>query len=129
MSLSKVISILVLCTIAKLALAETSNENENVLNNLSWSCVNNATCVRSIAKDVVHKLRERKGVNFGVFNIEPVKRIPLDAEGRSSKVMSFLSGNAVNFPIGPLVFGIERSEEYPNYLEISLKRKIEGKCK
>jgi hypothetical protein len=108
-------------------LAETSTDNENVLNDLSWSCVNNANCVRSLARNVVHKLRDRKAVNFGVFSIEPVKRIPLkDAEGRSSKLTNFLSGHAVSVPLGPMVFGIERSEDYPNYLEVSIRKNVEG---
>lgn len=129
MYFKKVISILIICKVAQSALAEESNQDaaqENVLSELSWSCANNATCVKRIARDVVHKLKAHKPVNFGVFSIAPVERIPLTVDGSSSRAMDFLSGNALQFPIGPMVFNIERSAEYPNFIEVSLLRKADG---
>ncbi|XP_039449908.1 uncharacterized protein LOC120428851 [Culex pipiens pallens] len=129
MYFKKVVSILVICVVAGSALAEESKPEvapENVLNELSWSCANNASCVTRLARKVVQKLATRKPVDFGAFAIEPVERIPLTVEGRSSRALDFLSGNAVKFPIGPMVFNIERSADYPNFIEVSLLRKADG---
>lgn len=130
MYFKKVVSILVICVVAGSALAEESKPEvapENVLNELSWSCANNASCVTRLARKVVQKLAARKPVDFGAFAIEPVERIPLTVEGRSSRALDFLSGNAVKFPIGPMVFNIERSADYPNFIEVSLLRKADGR--
>ncbi|XP_055524593.1 uncharacterized protein LOC129718163 [Wyeomyia smithii] len=129
MFFKKVVSILVICIAAQSALAEESKEeaaSENVLNELSWSCANNASCVKRLASDVVRKLKTRKAIDFGAFSIEPVERIPLTVEGRSSRALDFLSGHAIKFPIGPMVFNIERSADYPNFIEVSLLRKADG---
>ncbi|XP_053682012.1 uncharacterized protein LOC128732716 [Sabethes cyaneus] len=125
MYFKKVVSILVICIAAQSALAEEAAP-ENVLNELSWSCANNASCVKRLARDVVQKLKTRKAIDFGAFSIEPVERIPLTVEGRSSRALDFLSGHAIKFPIGPMVFNIERSADYPNFIEVSLLRKADG---
>ncbi|XP_055587698.1 uncharacterized protein LOC129740121 [Uranotaenia lowii] len=123
MYFKKVVSFLIIGVVAsQCVLAEESN----VLNDLSWSCANNASCVKHLASDVVHKLKARKSINFGVFSIEPVERIPLTVEGRSSRALDFLSGNAFKFPLGPMVLNIERSADYSNYIEVSLLKKADG---
>lgn len=128
MFLKKVVSILVICIVTQSALAEESKEaTENVLNELSWSCANNASCVTRVARDVVHKLKNGKPLDFGAFSVEPVEHIPLAVEGRSSRALDFFSSNALKFPVGPMVVNIERSSEYPDYIEISLLRKADGK--
>ncbi|XP_062561312.1 uncharacterized protein LOC134225340 [Armigeres subalbatus] len=127
MFLKKVVSILVICIVTRSALAEESKEDtENVLNELSWSCANNATCVTRVARDVMQKLKNGKPLDFGAFSVEPVEHIPLTVEGRSSRALDFLSSNALKFPLGPMVINIERSTDYPNYIEVSLLRKADG---
>ncbi|XP_058459775.1 uncharacterized protein LOC131435645 [Malaya genurostris] len=129
MFFKKVVSILVICIVAQSVLAEESKQDaasENVLNELSWSCANNASCVTRLARDVVQKLKARKPVDFGAFSIEPVEKIPLTVEGRSSRALDFFSGNALKFPIGPVLFNVERSADYPNFIEVSLLRKDDG---
>lgn len=126
MFLKKVVSILVICIVAQSALAEESKPTENVLNELSWSCANNATCVTRVARDVMQKLKNGKPLDFGAFAVEPVEHIPLTIEGRSSRALDFFSSNALKFPIGPMVVNIERSADYPNFIEVSLLRKADG---
>lgn len=126
MFLKKVVSILVICIVAQSALAEESKPTENVLNELSWSCANNATCVARVARDVMQKVKNGKPLDFGAFAVEPVEHIPLTIEGRSSRALDFFSSNALKFPIGPMVVNIERSADYPNFIEVSLLRKADG---
>lgn len=126
MFLKKVVSILVICIVAQSALAEESKPTENVLNELSWSCANNATCVTRVARDVMQKLKNGKPLDFGAFAVEPVEHIPLTIEGSSSRALDFFSSNALKFPLGPMVVNIERSADYPNFIEVSLLRKADG---
>uniref|UniRef100_A0A9I3A6K5 Protein osiris 4 n=1 Tax=Anopheles christyi TaxID=43041 RepID=A0A9I3A6K5_9DIPT len=125
MSLKKVVSILVICVVAVQG-ASVAQKDTSLASQLSWDCVNNVNCVTGLAKDVMHKLQSRRSIDFGVFSVQPVEHIPLDEEGRSSRALDFLSSNALQIPVGPTVLNIERSADYPNYVEVSLLKKEDG---
>ncbi|XP_050091263.1 uncharacterized protein LOC126574892 [Anopheles aquasalis] len=140
MSFKKVISILVICVIAggqaasvrtasKAAAARSDAAAATVAGELSWSCVNNVTCVTGLAKDVMQKLKERRSIDLGLFSVQPLEHRPLeDTEGRSSssRAIDFLSSNALQVPLGPMVVNVERSADYPNFVEVSLLKKADG---
>ncbi|XP_052863714.1 uncharacterized protein LOC128270354 [Anopheles cruzii] len=127
MSFKKVISILVICVVAvQGASVPSPAHSEGVVGELSWSCVNNVSCVTGLAQDVIQKLKDRRSIDFGVFSVQPVDHIPLQVEGRSSRALDFLSGNALQVPLGPMVVNVERSADYPNFIEVSLLRKADG---
>lgn len=108
---------------------------ESPVDGLSWSCVNNASCIKALSDDVLQKLRERKPVQLGGITVEPLS----DSKGAadpaatfsSARSMSFsdiLNGNAITIPLGPMLLSLQRSDEYKNYLELALLRKAsEGK--
>lgn len=98
------------------------HKDTSIVGKMTWSCVNNATCIDGVAKDIVGRLSRKESVDFGVLKVVPLERKPL-VEGRSSNFMNFLSGNALRIPLGPVVFSIQRSEDYSGYLEVSLLRK------
>uniref|UniRef100_A0A182RYJ1 Uncharacterized protein n=1 Tax=Anopheles funestus TaxID=62324 RepID=A0A182RYJ1_ANOFN len=126
MSLKKVVSILVICVVAVQGASVANQKDTSGVTELSWACINNVNCVAGLAKDVVQKLQARRSIDFGVFSVQPVERIPLSVEGRSSRALDFLSSNALQVPVGPTVLNIERSADYPNYVEVSLLKKEDG---
>uniref|UniRef100_A0A2K6VB95 Uncharacterized protein n=2 Tax=Anopheles darlingi TaxID=43151 RepID=A0A2K6VB95_ANODA len=136
MSFKKVISILVICVIAggqaasvRIARSDAATATAAAgAGELSWSCVNNVTCVTGLAKDVMQKLKERRSIDLGLFSVQPVEHRPLSGEdGRSSsRALDFLSSNALQVPLGPMVVNVERSADYPNFVEVSLLRKADG---
>ncbi|XP_055677141.1 uncharacterized protein LOC129786269 isoform X2 [Lutzomyia longipalpis] len=93
-----------------------------ITNKMTWTCVNNATCIDGVAKDIVGRLNRKESIDFGVVKVVPRERRVV-AEGRSSNIMNFLSGNELRIPVGPMVFSIQRSEDYSDYFEVSLMRK------
>lgn len=132
-SFKKVISILVICVIAGgvRAASVPRAAPKPAAGELSWSCVNDVTCVTGLAKDVMQSLKERRSIDLGLFSVQPVEHRPLpekEEEGRSSsRALDFLSSNAVQVPVGPVVVNVERSADYPNFVEVSLLRKADGK--
>uniref|UniRef100_A0A182Q2F5 Uncharacterized protein n=1 Tax=Anopheles farauti TaxID=69004 RepID=A0A182Q2F5_9DIPT len=125
MSLKKVVSILVICVVAVQG-ASVPPKDTSLASALSWDCVSNVNCVAGLAKDVVQKLQSRRSIDFGIFSVQPVERVPVDGESRSSRALDFLSSNAFQVPIGPTVLNIERSADYPSYMEVSLLKKEDG---
>ncbi|XP_035778426.1 uncharacterized protein LOC118459288 [Anopheles albimanus] len=131
-SFKKVISILVICVIAGgvRAASVPRAAPKPAAGELSWSCVNDVTCVTGLAKDVMQSLKERRSIDLGLFSVQPVEHRPLpekEEEGRSSsRALDFLSSNAVQVPVGPVVVNVERSADYPNFVEVSLLRKADG---
>ncbi|KFB38725.1 AGAP004127-PA-like protein [Anopheles sinensis] len=128
MSFKKVVSILVICVVAVqgASVARKAEAAASVADELSWSCVNNVTCVAGLAKDVIQKLQSRRSVDFGVFSVQPLERLPLSVDGRSSGALDFLSSHALKVPLGPMVVNVERSADYPNFVEVSLLKKDDG---
>lgn len=121
-----VIVLTVLCLVkystAEYASGKIDNDDTTMVkDNLSWSCVNNGSCIIAVTNNIFNKLKSRKSIDLGFIKIQPIeiKRFT----GRSSSFLDFLSGNAVQMPIGPMVFNIQRSSEYDNYLEIALLKK------
>lgn len=96
---------------------------------LSWSCVNNASCISAVSQDVMQRLRSRKPVQLGVISIDPVGHSVTPFTGRSMSFLDILNGNALKVPLGPMLLSVQRSDEYKNYLEVALLRKSsdEGK--
>uniref|UniRef100_A0A182TZ94 Uncharacterized protein n=1 Tax=Anopheles melas TaxID=34690 RepID=A0A182TZ94_9DIPT len=123
MSLKKVVSILVICVVAVQG-ASVPQKDTSLASRLSWDCANDVNCVAGLAKDVMQKLQSRRSIDFGVFSVQPVEHVPVDGEGRSS--LDFLSSNALQVPVGPTVLNVERSADYPNYVEVSLLKKEDG---
>lgn len=125
----KIISvILVLMSLVNSAMLENS-ENFSISEHLSWKCANNATCVNKIAKSVSAFLKNGRAINFGLFELTPLDTKPKFTGRSSSMILDVLGGNAVKVPIGPMVFNIQRSVDYDNYLEISLLKKNEFEVK
>uniref|UniRef100_A0A182XIY8 Uncharacterized protein n=1 Tax=Anopheles quadriannulatus TaxID=34691 RepID=A0A182XIY8_ANOQN len=123
MSLKKVVSILVICVVAVQG-ASVPQKDTSLASRLSWDCANDVNCVAGLAKDVMQKLQSRRSIDFGVFSVQPVEHVPVDGEGRSA--LDFLSSNALQVPVGPTVLNVERSADYPNYVEVSLLKKEDG---
>lgn len=118
------VTLLVVCTLTKMCLSEKTADNsdsDEIKNNLSFECANNSTCLSRVAKTIVSRIKNREDVDFGFMRIEPVERKAVT--GRSSTILDFLSGNAVKFAVGPMMFGVQRSEQYDNYFEIALLKK------
>ncbi|XP_059610900.1 uncharacterized protein LOC132257874 [Phlebotomus argentipes] len=98
------------------------HRDTSIADKMTWSCVNNASCIDGAAKQVTERLSRKESVDFGVFKVVPLERKAV-VEGRSSNFLNFLSGNAVRIPLGPVVFSIQQSEDHSGYLEVSLLRK------
>ena len=120
-----IITVALFLCLAKHTLA-TSVDSENLIQtSMNWGCINNASCIKTVSDTALRQLHNKRSVNVGIFTIEPIKTKQVTS-GRSSKMMNFLSGNSVRIPIGPMVFSVQRSEDYDNYLEVSLLKKVTG---
>lgn len=122
MNLIKVLSVLIY-----LINFTISQDIENIKDNINLECANNSTCLKDTAKLILSSLHKRKSLDFGLFKIEPIKKIDLTT-GRSSSstFLNLLNGHKVKIPLGPVVFSVQPSEEDNNYLEISLLKKQAG---
>lgn len=108
---------------------ETQSQDESVDLNVDLSCVTNTSCISSMANRIVRALKTKKMIDFGAFSVEPVKNIKA-VEGRStSKLSDIASSNALRVPFGAYSLSLQKSEEYDNYLEISISQTIEGERK
>lgn len=129
---SKLIVFIVCCILSVCHLSCDAAESP-ATDGLSWSCVNNASCIKALSDEVLQKLRDRKPVQLGGITVEPLADdVVADPSAFSSaRSMSFsdiLSGNAITVPLGPMLLSLQRSDEYKNYLELALLRKAsEGK--
>ncbi|XP_067631304.1 uncharacterized protein Osi4 [Eurosta solidaginis] len=102
---------------------------------LSWQCANNASCLHSLATDVLQAYKRGETISLGFMDL--VKLPPLsDKEteklqgaesGRGiSSFVDFISGNAIRIPVGPMVFSVQRAEDDGNYIEVALLKKAGG---
>lgn len=97
--------------------------------NVDISCVANASCITNVSNKVVRALNLKKMIDFGAFTIEPVKNAK-KVEGRSmSKLSEIINGNALRVPLGSYSLSLQKSEEYDNYLEVTVSKTIEGEEK
>lgn len=117
----------VLCFFVKFSLSEKLSD-ENLKNKMNWSCVNNASCIDNIANNVIKKLSQKESVDLGFMSITPIETKSFTGRG-TSRFLDFLSGHAVQVPVGPMVFNIQRADDYDNYLEISLLKKTDVEVK
>ncbi|XP_053670536.1 uncharacterized protein LOC128720861 [Anopheles nili] len=124
MSLKKVASILAVCVVVSVQGASVAREAPS--SGLSWACVNNASCVAGLVQDVARSLQTGRALDLGAFRVQPLERRLATEDGRSSRAIDFLSSHALQVPIGPTVLNVERSGDYPNYMEVSLLKKEDG---
>lgn len=104
-------------------------ESQTVDLNVDITCVANASCISKVANKVVRALNLKKMIDFGAFTIEPVKSVK-KTEGRSiSKLAEIINGNSLRVPLGLYSLSLQKSEEYDNYLEVSVSKAVEGKKK
>lgn len=100
---------------------------KDILNeNLSWDCANNASCVQSIADEVVNRLKQHRPLAFGGIEVEPLDNaVQTDSasEGRGLSFVDLLSQNSVKIPLGPMVVSVQKSVDHKDYLEVALLRK------
>lgn len=103
------------------------NKKDFLQEHMSWECANNATCFKNVARMFVQKLHSGETIDLGVASVESLPKKPFT--GRSAGWLNFLSGHALRIPIGPMVFSVQRSDDYHNYLEVALlkKAKSEGR--
>lgn len=125
----KVVSVILVIVCSFNCIKSDEHENLSISEHFSWKCANNATCVNRLAKSVISKLKNGKNIDLGLFEVEPIHLKPQFTGRSSSMLLNFLGGNAVKVPIGPMIFNIQRSDEYDNYLEISLLKKNEIEVK
>lgn len=103
----------------------SNQESVNVLEKFSWTCANNASCVRSVTYGIARDYFKGHRINFGLFSIaKQASSLPTTSEARSSKFGSLISGNSIRFPLGPMVFSISRAEDDKNYIELALMRSV-----
>lgn len=107
----------------------SKTESQTVDLNVDITCIANASCISKVANKVVRALNLKKMIDFGAFTIEPVKNVK-KVEGRSmSKLAEIINGNALRVPLGLYSLSLQKSEEYDNYLEVSVSKTVEGKKK
>lgn len=117
---------MILCTLCvshSIANSVVDSDSSSAPESLSWSCINNASCISAISQDVMQRLRSRKPVQLGVISIDPVGNGVTSFTGRSMSFLDILNGNALKVPLGPMLLSVQRSDEYKNYLEVALLRK------
>lgn len=121
-----VISSLTVIILIKLTTCIAEVHHHTILDNLTWECANNASCVDKIANNVLNRYQRKETIDFGLFSVKPLSTITNHKtinEARSSSIMNFLYGNMVRIPIGPMVFSIQRSDDN-DYLEFALLKKV-----
>lgn len=115
----------------------SDNINTDFRDKMSWSCLQNASCLYALANDLKQSYYRGDTIKLGFFDLVKVPKKNKahksnvnitsygDAEsGRSiSTFVDFISGNAIRIPIGPMVFSVQRSEEDGDYIELALLRK------
>ncbi|XP_018797185.1 PREDICTED: uncharacterized protein LOC108974046 isoform X1 [Bactrocera latifrons] len=99
---------------------------------MSWQCANNASCLHTLATDMLQAYRRGETISLGFMDLAklpPVgdkekEKLGGAATGRGiSSFVDFISGNAVRIPVGPMVFSVQRAEDDGNYIEIALLKK------
>uniref|UniRef100_A0A1A9W5M0 Protein osiris 4 n=1 Tax=Glossina brevipalpis TaxID=37001 RepID=A0A1A9W5M0_9MUSC len=107
--------------------------NTDFVNKMSWTCINNASCLYTLANSLLSSYRRGEAVRLGLFDV--VKLPPPNyktkakwstntSTGRSlSTFVDFISGNAIRIPVGPVMFSVQRAEDDADYIEIALLKK------
>lgn len=97
----------------------------NVLEKFSWTCANNASCVRSVTYGIARDYFKGHRINFGLFSIAKLPPSPAttpSSEARHSKFGSLINGNSIRVPIGPMTFSIARAEDDKDYIELAIMK-------
>lgn len=93
--------------------------------NLTWACANNASCVQSIADELVGRLKQHRPMSIGGIEVNPLA--DLDAASQQGRgglsFVDLLSQNSVKIPLGPMVVSVQKSVDHKDYLEVALLRK------
>lgn len=119
--------------------------NTDFINRMSWKCANNASCLYGLTKSVLTAYQRGDIVRFGYFDLvklplseresvaqrSTAKQLSHDwgvESGRSiSSFVDFMGGNALRFPVGPMMFSVQRATDDANYIEIALLKKTASK--
>ncbi|CRK92103.1 CLUMA_CG005669, isoform A [Clunio marinus] len=100
---------------------------EKVDLNVEVFCVTNSSCINNVLNKIVKALMTRKIINLGLFSIEPVKNIK-EVKGRSlSKIWKIISNNALRVPFGDYSLTLQKSQEYENFMDVSIGKVVEGR--
>lgn len=102
---------------------------------MSWQCANNASCLHTLAIDILQAYRHGETISLGFMDL--AKLPPVEEKGKEklvgagtgrgiSSFVDFISGNAIRIPVGPMVFSVQRAEDDGNYIEIALLKKASG---
>jgi hypothetical protein len=103
-------------------------QEDSVNIDVDIACIANATCLSSVSNKVIRALKLKKNIDFGAITVTPLKNA--QTEGRAvTKFWDIASSNAINVPIGAYSLSVQKSEDYDNYLEVSIaKSAFEGLC-
>uniref|UniRef100_A0A905AVY1 Osiris 4 n=1 Tax=Glossina morsitans morsitans TaxID=37546 RepID=A0A905AVY1_GLOMM len=120
-------------TLTKASIPSASIVNTDFVNKMSWTCINNASCLYTLASSLLSSYRRGEAVRLGLFDV--VKLPPPNyktkakwstntATGRSlSTFVDFISGNAIRIPVGPVMLSVQRAEDDADYIEVALLKK------
>ncbi|KAG5671903.1 hypothetical protein PVAND_002072 [Polypedilum vanderplanki] len=105
----------------------SSSQEDHVNIDVDLSCITNATCLTSVSNKVIRALKLKKSIDIGPISVTPLKNA--QNEGRAvTKLWDIAGNNAINIPIGAYSLSVQKSDEYENYLEISVsKSAFEGR--
>lgn len=93
----------------------------NILEKFSWTCANNASCVRSVTYGIARDYFKGHRINFGLFSVAKLPSTKTSpSEARYSKFGSLIGGNSIRVPFGPMVFSIARAEDDKDYIELAI---------
>lgn len=101
------------------------DDSSNMELNVDFKCITNPSCIKSVSNKLVKGLSQKQVMDFGAFVVEPVENAK--NEGRSvSKFSDILANNALRVPFGGYSISLEKSQDYDNYLEVSISNAVEG---
>lgn len=115
--------------------------NTDFIKKMSWKCANNASCLYALTSSLLSSYQRGEIIRFGYFDIVklPLSEMQNSAQRSTAKELShhwgvesgrsissfveFMGGNAIRFPVGPMMFSIQRATDDANYIEIALLKK------